>query len=137
MENLRHATELDLKDSLESEWKIVVELTAPDGSVQKFSANNPAELLGGQILYFTRRENPITGEIMVVNEPVVTLRQSSLIRIPAAGENWFIKFPVDPTVDAEIKSWVFTPTRSPEHGTDIGFIRIYPQRIKNTGEPVS
>ena len=137
MENLRQAIELDLKDSLETEWKIVVELTSPDGLVQKLSANDPAEPLGGQVLYYTRRENPITGEIMVVNEPVVTLRQSSLDRIPAAGETWFIKFPVAPTAGAEIKSWVFTPTRSTEHGTDIGFIRIYPQRIENTGEPVS
>lgn len=137
MENLRQAIEKDLYDSLESEWKINIELTSPDGNVQRYSLNNPDELLGGQVLYYTRRENPITGEVMVVNEPVATLRISSLIRVPAAGETWFIKFPVAPTAGAEVRSWVFTPTRSPEHGTDIGFIRIYPQRIESTEAPVS
>ena len=74
---------------------------------------------------------------MVVNEPVVTLRQSSLDQIPEAGETWYIKMPIAPLPGAEIKSWVFTPTRAPEHGTDIGFVRLYPQRIESTEAPVS
>jgi len=137
MENLRQAVESDLYDSLESEWKVEVELTAPDGNVQRYSLTNPGEKLGGQVLYFSRDENPATGETMVVNQPVVTLRIASLIRVPEAGETWYIKMPTAPTADAEKRSFVFTPTRSPNHGTDIGFIRIYPQRIENEAGPIS
>lgn len=137
MENLRYTVESDLKQTLESEWKIPVELTSPDGQKQIYSVNNPDERLGGQVLYFSNRENPITGETMIVNQPVVTLRKSSLIRVPEAGEKWFIKMPIEPRVNAAWENFVFTPTRAPEHGTDIGFIRIYPQRIESEETPIS
>lgn len=136
-ENLRVAIERDLHESLEGEFKIPVELTSPDGETQIYSANNTDELLGGQVLYYSRRENPETGEIIVVNEPVVTLRITSLDRVPQSGENWYIKMPTSPVEGAEKRSFVFTPTRSIEHGTDIGFIRIYPQRVEQESEPVS
>lgn len=137
MENLRAAIESDLKESLESEWKIAVELTSPDGQVQRYSMNDPSELLGGQVLYFSKREDPETGETIVVNQPVVTLRISSLIRVPQSGENWYIKMPVSPVAGAAKEQFVFTPTRSIEHGTDIGFMRIYPQRVEQSGGIIS
>jgi len=137
MINLRVEIEKDLFDSIESEWGMPVELTTPDGQTQIYSANNPSEKLKGQILYFTRRENPTTGEQIIVREPVVSLRISSLIRVPAAGENWFIKFPVSPRPGAEMKSFLLTTDRSPEDGTDIGFARFYPQKILQESEPVS
>jgi len=137
MENLRAQIEADLHESLEGEWGMNVELTNPDGLTQKLSLNNPDEKLRGQCLYFSRQENPATGEMIIVNQPVVTLRISSLIRVPEAGEKWYIKFPTSPRAGAPMRSWVFTPTKSPEHGTDIGFIRIYPQRIEQAEEPVS
>ncbi|KPK95630.1 hypothetical protein AMJ80_04455 [bacterium SM23_31] len=137
MENLRAAIESDLHESLEGEWKMPVELINPDGENQIYSKNDPSELLGGQVLYFSRREDPETGETIVVDQPVVTLRISSLIRVPQAGENWYIKMPVSPVEGALKERFVFTPTRSPEHGTDIGFIRIYPQRTEETEVPVS
>jgi len=137
MENLRAAIEKDLHDSIESEWKMPVELTSPDGEKQIYSLNHPDELLGGQILYFSQRENPITGGMEIINQPIVVLRISSLIRVPRQGETWYIKMPISPIEGAEKISFVFTPTRAYEHGTDIGFIRIYPQRIESTTEPVS
>jgi hypothetical protein len=137
VEDLRAQIEIDLHESLEGEWKMAVELTSPSGETQKYSKNNPDELLGGQILYFTRRENPNTGEIEVVNQPVVTLRISSLNIVPQNGEKWYIKMPISPVANTEKESFVFTPTRSIESGTDIGFIRIYPQKIINTGSPIS
>ncbi len=137
MENLRAQIERDLGESIEGEWKIPVELTSPDGQVQRYSLNDPSQRLGGQVLYFSRQTNPETGEMIIVNQPVVSLRVSSLIRVPAAGENWFIRMPISPTVGAPVRSFVFTPTRSPEHGTDIGFIRIYPQVPENEEVPVS
>lgn len=137
MENLRVQIELDLADSLEGEWKVPVELTSPDGITQTHSVNDPDSLLGGQVLYFTRRENPDTGEIVVVDQPVASLRISSLLRVPQNGEKWFIKMPTSPVVGADYETFVFTPTRSNEHGTDIGFIRIYPQKIQSDDGTIS
>jgi len=139
MDNLRAAIESDLHESMESEWGMPVELTSPDGETQRFSLNNPLELLKGQVLHFSRRENPDTGEPVVVDQPVISLRISSLIRVPQAGERWFIRFPISPRPGAAYVSRIFTPDRSPEHGSDIGFMRIYPQKIDGgTGpEPIS
>lgn len=136
MESLRMTAERDLYDMLESEWKMPVELTGPDGIKQIYSKNNPLELLGGQVLYSSRRENPETGETIIVNQPVVTLRISSLNRVPAAGEKWYIKIPITPDPNAVKTSFVFTPDRAPEHGYDMGFIKIYPQKIKGAVGPV-
>ena len=131
MENLRQQIEKDLYESLESEWKVPVELTGPDGVTQIYSGNNPEELLGGQVLYFSSRQDPVTGEKIIVNQPVVTLRISSLIRVPQPGETWFIRMQISPVSGAQKRSFVFTADRAPEHGTDIGFIRIYPQTVES------
>ena len=137
MESLRRTLERDMYDTLEGEWKMPVELTSPDGVTQIYSANNPFELLGGQVLYSSRRESPETGEIIVVNQPVVTLRVSSLVRIPKAGEKWYIKIPTGYEPNATKQSFVFTLDRSPENGNDMGFIKIYPQKVSSEVTPVS
>jgi len=138
MENLRAQIEKDLATSLEGEWKIDVELTSPDGIKQTMSKNNPSAKLGGQVLYFSRGENPTTGEAIIVNLPVVTLRVTSLDRVPAPGETWYIKMPIAPQVGAVKRSFICSADRAPEHGTDIGFIRLYCQRIEGENpEPVS
>ncbi len=134
MINLRAQIEKDLGDSIESEWKMPVELTGPDGITQKYSVNNPSALLGGQILYYTQSINPETGETIIVNKPVVSLRVSSLTRVPQSGEKWYIKMPVSPIANSPFKDYVFTPTRAIEDGQDIGFIRIYPQKMEADAE---
>jgi hypothetical protein len=135
--NLREQIEHDLGESLEREWKMPVELTDPDGQTQIYSVNNPTERLGGQVLYFSRQENPVSGETIVIKQPVVSLRISSLIRVPVAGETWYIKMPTSPRAGSPWISYFFTADRAPEDGADIGFIRIYPQRARQSSEPVS
>ena len=130
MIKLREQIEKDLRESLEREWKVDIELTSPDGDVQVYSKNNPSEKLGGQILYFTKATDPVTGESIIVHQPVAVIRISSLDRIPQSGENWYIKMPTRPGGVKE--SFVFTGDKAIEDGTDIGFIRIYPQRIKRS-----
>jgi len=137
MESLRRTLERDMHDTLESEWKMPVELTSPDGVTQIYSANNPSELLGGQVLYSYSRENPTTGETIIINQPIVTLRVSSLVRIPKAGEKWYIKIPTGYEPNATKQSFVFTLDRSPENGNDMGFIKIYPQKVSSEVTPVS
>jgi len=137
MENLRAATENDLHDSLEGEWKIPVELIDPDGNVQNMSALNPLETLGGQVLYYAKQMQPESGEPVVVYQPVVTLRIASLRRVPVPGERWIINMPIGPRVGDPIYSFPFGVDKSLMHGTDIGFIRFYPQRIDQGSEPIS
>ncbi len=135
MENLRAQIEADLHDSIEGEFGIAIEITSPDGVTQIYSKNNPDELLKAQVLYFSKSTDPETGEAVIVNQPVVSIRISSLNRVPGSEEKWFIKMPTSPEESAEKENFVFTPTRAPEHGTDIGFIRFYPQRVENDSGP--
>jgi hypothetical protein len=131
MESLRVTCEKDLHDSIESEWGVPVELTSPDGETQRYSMNNPSDLLMGQVLNFTRREDPQTGETIVVKQPVVTLRISSLIRVPLDGERWIIKSRFSPLADAPLRSMLFSSDRASEDGSDIGFMRLYSIRIED------
>jgi hypothetical protein len=134
MDNLRAAIENDLGESLEAEWGMPVELTSPDGQTQRYSLLNPSELLKGQIFYFTRSVDPATGETIIVNQPVVNLRIASLIRKPEPGETWHIRCQTSPRPGSPFQDFVFTPDRSTMDGTDIGFIRIYPQRIESNDD---
>jgi hypothetical protein len=137
MENLRHRIEHDLGQSLEGEWGVPFELTSPDGQIQRYSLNQPGEQLVCQALNFSRRENPSTGETMVVDQPVISVRLSSLIRVPSAGETWYIKvFWSRVGLGSDMK-YLFSSDRAPEHGTDIGFMRMYLQRIDSDEEPIS
>ena len=116
--NLRQLVEEDLSHSIEGEWGMPVTLISPDGVIY-------TDLLG-QVLNFTQQENPETGEIIVVNKPVIVLRKSSLTRVPLPGEKWVIQYPESPVSGAAITDGFFSSTRAPENGTDIGFMRMYP-----------
>lgn len=139
MDNLRERAEQDLGVALEdpNQFGLPVELTGPDGIEIKTSANSPDPenplLLYGQVLYNTVRVNPATGEQMVTAMPVISLRRSSLSRIPLDGENWHIKFPKDPSLTAEMANYALTPGRASEGGQSIGFIRLYPTVVVQSG----
>jgi hypothetical protein len=132
VDNLRERAEQDLGVTLEGAFGLPVELTGPDGIEYKTSANspdpqNPLPLMG-QVLYTTVRVSLETGEEVVMNKPVTTLRRSSLARIPQDGEDWFIKFPKDPSLTAELENFVLSTDRASEGGRSIGFIRLYPTK---------
>jgi len=124
--NLRVRAEADLKFSLEGEWGLPVILIDPDGVEQTKSVNDPTEDLSGQILYDHRVVDSETGMEHTVNTPVVTLRISSLLRVPKDGENWGMKFPLVPDPAAPKTTFILIG-RPPEGGASIGFIRLYPQ----------
>ncbi len=130
MVNLRQQAESDLGLTLEGEnWGVLVKLVAPDGA--RIETNqNTGEPLKGQVLYDTVRINPDSGEEMVVNDPVVSLRRSSLSQVPKAGETWLVEIPVDPTIGAPFVQYVITSDRPPEGGRSLGFIRLYLQKAK-------
>ncbi len=139
MSKLRELAERELGVTLEdpTQFGLPVELTGPDGIEIKTSANSPdpenPQPLYGQVLYNTVRVNPETGEQMVTALPVISLRRSSLSRIPEDGESWFIKFPKDPSLTAELANYVLTPDRATEGGRSIGFIRLYPTEAVQNG----
>jgi hypothetical protein len=116
MVNLRELVESDLEITLTGVWSLPVELTDPDGVVSSHR---------GQVLYDTVGLDPETGERIVVNNPVVSLRRSDLDRIPVAGERWHVRIPVQPSETAILADFVLDSTRAPEGGASIGFIRLY------------
>lgn len=130
--NLREQAESDLSFTLEGAFGLPVTLIAPDGAIQSKSANDITADLVGQVLYDTVRVNPDTGEEMVVNNPVVVLRRSSLDRIPIPGEKWIVKIPVDPLTTAILEDFLIDETRPPEGGRSIGFIRLYLRRVQQS-----
>jgi hypothetical protein len=121
--NLRQQAESDLSKTLEGDFGLPVILVDPDGNT--ITQNLSLTTLKGQILYSTTRLDPETGEPIIVNNPVVTLRRSSLSRVPAPGERWLVRIPIDPTEGAAIVDFIIDQGRSPEGGRDIGFIRLY------------
>jgi hypothetical protein len=123
--NLRQKAEEDLSKTLEGDFGLPVILVDPAGT--EITENVDETTLKGQILYSTTRID-LTGEPVIVNNPVVSLRRSSLSRVPAPGEKWFVRIPIDPTEGATIEDFIIDPDRSPEGGRDIGFIRLYLRR---------
>ncbi len=117
MGNLRELAEADLETTLEDSvmgFGLPIVLIDPDGAEQT---------VNGQVLYETVIENPETGQEIIVPKPVVTVRRSSLDRIPIAGENWFVKIPSTPAVAAAKENYLLE--RPPEGGRSIGYIRLY------------
>ena len=136
MENLRAQIENDLAETLEGEFAMPVQITYADGTTQMYKKGTSV-LLSGQVLYFTRSETNETGEPIVVNMPVVSLRISSLEQMPVPGDKCHIRFAISPVAGAPTRDWVFSADRAAEDGTDIGFMRFYPQQLENESEDVS
>ncbi len=129
MINLRERAESDLKHTLEKEYGLPVILTDPDGVKYDKSENsadpdNPDDLTG-QILYSFVSVNPETGEEVVANNPIVSLRRSSLARVPVAGETWLFQIPVIPKYTADKIPFIMDAGRVPEPDGSIGFIRYH------------
>lgn len=112
MVNLREQMERDLGfilEDYENGFGLPVILVAPDGTEQEFSANDPDTPrtipLTGRVAYARYEEDSDTGMPMRVRNPIVTLRKSSLDRIPLAGERWMVKIPEKPEVAAAKKTY--------------------------------
>jgi hypothetical protein len=81
--------------------------------------------LRGRVVYDTLEENPDTGADIIVHKPIVTLRRTSLIRIPAEDEKnkWLVSIPLTPSTTATLQPYIMG--RPLEGGNSIGFIRLY------------
>lgn len=119
----RAIVERHLAVTLEGRWSLPVNLIDPDGV--------RTDGLRGQVLYDIRRMNPETGEGVTVNVPVVTLRRSSLTRLPLPGETWLVEIPESVT-DPTTVQFLLSSDRPPEGGKSIGFIRLYLQQVEQS-----
>jgi len=109
-----------------SERKIFLEesiFDEPSGEIIKIL--NISMPLNGQVLYDTLEQNPDTGADMIMHKPVVTLRRSSLVRIPEQTERntWLVSIPKAPSTNAEMQPYIMGYPS--EGGNSLGFIRLY------------
>ena len=130
MTNLRVQAEKDQSFTLEGDFGLPVELMGPDAKIINTDINgNP---LVGQVMFDYVTDSPETGQPIVVNEPVVTLRISSLSRVPQPGEKWTIKIPTSPSTTAPLETFNLDSNRPPEGGLSIGYIRLYPRKLEQS-----
>jgi len=107
--SLRELIESDLATTLEGDYALPVVLVSPSGVRYEVT---------GQVLYNSIDENE-----HFTNSPVVTLRISSLARVPAAGENWAVRIPQNPSEDDTLVTYILD--KPPVHCRSIGFIKLY------------
>lgn len=120
---LRAEIEEDLSDFLEGgDYGQSIALIAPDGAKYSKSAHDPTADLMGQVLYDSISETE-DGVQVIDHNPVVSLRRSSLERIPAPNEKWGVEIPTGPRDNAPRETFILE--RASEDGGSIGFIRLY------------
>ncbi len=127
MTPLRATIEGDLSDTLEGEFASVDEsdtglITLTDPTTGAVYAD-----LRGRVQYDFKEVTP-SGEMIVVRDPMITLRLSSLPRVPQAGEKWAITFPPNPA-DPTPKMYMLGGTRAPRLSASIGFIMLFPIQV--------
>ena len=120
MEKLRETVESDLAETLEGEFALPVVLVDPQGAT--YSG------LRGRIDYDTVVVDPKTGADVITHNPVVTLRVSSLTRVPVDGERWKVSIPTSPSETATKETFLLE--RASEDGRTIGFIRLFLVRAR-------
>lgn len=127
---IRADIEEDLAETLEDsdDYGLPVVLIGPDGVVYDTSENDDEDLYG-QVLYDHISQDE-DGNQIIDNRPVVTLRISSLARVPQNGEAWAVKIPVSPLADAELQTFVME--RAVEGGASIGFVRLYLRKAEQS-----
>lgn len=121
MPNLRVLAESDLGTTLEGDFALPVELIDPEGAEQS---------LMGQVLYDTTSLDPDTGEAITVNNPIVTLRRSTLTRIPQDGETWLVRIPITPSLTAPMDEFIASGVHSSGGGASIGYIKLHLTRAE-------
>lgn len=118
MTNLREQIEADLAETLEDsdEFGLPVILISPDGVEY--------DAVYGQILYDTRAYDEVGIEVLD-HMPVVTVRRSSLTRVPLPDEKgtWAVKIPTTPSSTAATTTFLLG--HASQDGGSIGFIRLY------------
>jgi hypothetical protein len=123
MTNLRALAEADLADTLEDSeggFGMPIILISPDGDKLK---------INGQVLYDSIVTNEL-GMETIVHKPVVTVRRSSLSRVPKSTDDprWGCIIPETPLEGAALRTFIIE--NPDEGGGSIGFVRLYLTRAE-------
>jgi hypothetical protein len=116
MMNLRALAESDLGTTLEGEFSSTITLISPNGAKQTLKA---------RCRWSQPRVNTETGEQVIVPDPVVEIRRSSIsIGIPKTGEPWAVIMPDGPRDDAVPMLCLMDKTRAINGGKTLGTIKL-------------
>lgn len=124
MGNLRIEAESDLGEMLESDFGQQIFFKSPN-------TGNTFDVQGRFDLY-PSRENPDTGQMIIIANASVSVRASTMPEIPKAGEKWAIRAQPTPVENAPFEDFVMTPDQAPEEATRMGWITIFLQRIEQS-----
>lgn len=113
MVGIRELMESDLSVTLEGDFAEKIDLIDPDGVRYQ---DIPAQVLREHI---EETENGI----ITVQEPIVTIRLKTLVRIPKADETWHVLIPSSPVAGAAKID--FITEKAPIENNSIGFVRLY------------
>ena len=122
--------ESDLGDAIEGEFGVPVTLIAPDG--QRISETVDGRPLVGKVRWSQPEVNAQTGEAVVVPNPVVTLRRSSLSRVPATGEEWYVSIPESGKKGAPFEGYLIDTKYAIEGGYTLCKVRLPLVRVRQT-----
>jgi hypothetical protein len=119
--NLRSRAEKDLRVTLEGDFGVPVVLIAPDGAVvDKTVDGRPLRCKAA----WAQPAINADGQEVVVPNPVVWLRRTSLARVPRSGERWLVRIPVSPAEDAEMGDFLMDESYAARGGRGLGKVRI-------------
>jgi hypothetical protein len=122
MTRLRARAEHDLGHTLEAEFSIPVSLIAPDG--QLYATDAMGKELVGRVVWSQPRTNLDTGDVAILHDPMVTLRRSSLSRVPLTGEHWLVLLPDGPAATSPTVKWLLDASRAVEGNESLGTVRL-------------
>lgn len=123
--NLRKLAEQDLSTTLESQsdFGLPVILIGPTGI--KYP------VLNGQVMYEAMSFNAETGQPVIEERPIVTLRLSTILStcsvIPSGLQKWLVRIPKFPDPASATEDYMLETV---EQSRSIGFVRLFLQRIK-------
>lgn len=132
-ENLLKESERCLGETLEGAFSLPVRLIDPSGVTHIYAKNSTTRLIRGQVVLDTlKRSDQVDTEYfgdIFVQTPSVTLRRSSLPRVPANGEFWVVQIPQSLDDNPEYESYML---ESPK--TDINFLGIITLYLKQLSQ---
>lgn len=88
-------------------------------------------LLQSEVLYDTEKIDPETGDLIVVGKTQVSFARIELDRIPAAGEKWSIRIPLNPAFPTVLSTFMIDAGRAPEDGQTIGYVKYYLKKLED------
>ena len=115
----------DLGATIESDFASPVTLIDPDGKTVSTSVH------GGPLYARVTDDYQMANEAggaVVVKDPMIIMRLSSLARVPVGGEKWAIIFRPSPSIPVGKTYLLDAATKAPERADSIGFIRLFPKQ---------